>query len=61
MQFSTSIQNQIKKDAHLVASGQIQGAHWHFFASSGSDSLGADPRVIDVLVQNGIPFTVHIP
>jgi hypothetical protein len=44
-----------------VASGQITGAHWHFFASNASSSVGADPRVIDLLVQKGIPFTVHLP
>ena len=59
--YSRSIRAQIDKDAHLLASGQIQGAHWHFFASGASDSVGADPRVIDLLVQKGIPFTVHLP
>ena len=35
--------------------------HWHFWASSASDTIGADKRVIDLLVANHIPFTIHIP
>ncbi|GGC05855.1 VWA domain-containing protein [Cellulomonas carbonis] len=59
--YSRSIRNQIEKDAALVANGRISGAHWHFYASDVSSSIGADPRIIDLLVQKGIPFTVHAP
>jgi hypothetical protein len=61
VRWSSSIETQILKDAALKTNGDITGAHWHFFASSASDSIGADKRVLDLLQQNGIPFTVHIP
>lgn len=53
--------NQIREDAWLVKKGDIQGAHWHFFASSRSNTIGADKRVFDLLDQAGIPYTVHLP
>lgn len=59
--FSTAIQKQIEKDAYLVSAGRIDGAHWHFYASATSSSIGADPKVIDLLVAKGIPFTIHVP
>ncbi len=61
VRWSSSIEIQIKKDAALLANGDLGGAHWHFFASSASDSIGADKRVLDLLSQNNIPFTIHIP
>jgi hypothetical protein len=61
VKYSRSIRTQIEKDAYLVSSRRIVGAEWHFFASDVSDTIGADPRIIDLLVANGIPFTVHIP
>ena len=30
-------------------------AHWHFFASSASNTIGADERVLDLLDQLGGP------
>lgn len=61
VKWSKSIENQIKKDAWLVQQGQIDSAHWHLFASSSSNTIGADSRVLDLLNQYGIPFTVHVP
>ena len=58
---STSIRNQILKGAHLVRTGAINGARWHFYASAVSNTIGADPKIIDLLVANGIPFTIHVP
>ncbi|MGV8973603.1 MAG: VWA domain-containing protein [Rhodoglobus sp.] len=58
---SISIRNQIRKDARLVNTQAINGARWHFYASAVSNTIGADPKVIDLLVANGIPFTIHIP
>jgi hypothetical protein len=55
------VQRQIRKDAWLIASGAVQGAHWHVVASSSSDSLGVDPRVLDLLDAAGIRYTVHLP
>ena len=59
--FSKVIQKQIEKDALLIKNQAITGAHWHFFASATSSSIGADPRVIDLLLEKGIPFTIHVP
>jgi hypothetical protein len=49
---TSSIQNQIRKDAELIARGRIQGAHWHFFQ-------GVEQAVLDFLTQHGISYTVH--
>lgn len=54
-------ERQIRKDAWLVNNGYIKGAHWHFFASSRSNTLGADTRVLDMLDTYGIPYTIHAP
>jgi hypothetical protein len=59
--FSQFARNQIHKDAWLVRNGDIEGAHWHFFASARSNKIGADPRLLDLLDDVGIPFTIHIP
>ncbi len=59
--FSASIEKQIRSDAYLIETGEIIGAQWHFFPSAKSDSLGADKRVLDLLEELGIPYTIHLP
>jgi hypothetical protein len=59
--WSSFTQRQIRKDAWLISSGQIGGAHWHFVMSSASGSLGADPKVLDLLDEAGITYTIHLP
>lgn len=59
--FSQFTQRQIRKDAWLIKNGDIQAAHWHFFASSRSNTVGADKRVLDLLDQQHIPYTIHAP
>jgi hypothetical protein len=54
-------ERQIRKDAWLIKNGDIQAAHWHFFASSRSNTIGADPRVLDLLDAFDIPYTIHTP
>ena len=49
---TTSIRRQIAKDKELIDTGQVDGAHWHFWQ-------GADQSLLDELVQAGIDFTVH--
>lgn len=63
VKWGKSIENQIKKDAWLVqqASNGVDSAQWHFFASSASNTIGADKRVLDLLDQNNIPYTIHTP
>ena len=59
--WSTFTRNQLAKDAWLVKSGSIKGAHWHFSASSRSNTIGADQRVFDFLEKHKIPYTIHLP
>lgn len=64
VKYQSSIARQIEKDARLLndpANGQITGAVWHFVASGRSDSLGADPRLLDLLDENGIKYVIHLP
>lgn len=61
VQLSPTIERQINSDAYLIRTGAIQGAHWHFFPSEGSHSLGASPSVLDRLDSVGIPYTIHLP
>jgi RHS repeat-associated protein len=46
------IERQILKDFELIQSGQIRGAHWHFFQ-------GAQRDVLEFLNKLGIPYTVY--
>jgi hypothetical protein len=59
--YSAFARNQIQKDAWLVRNGDIEGAHWHFFASARSNTIGADPRLLDLLDEFDIPYTIHVP
>ncbi len=58
---SPSIERQIRSDAYLVDQGDIDGAHWHFFASAVSKTLGPSKPVLDLLDELEIPYTIHIP
>ena len=59
--WSEYTRNQIREDAWLVKSGDIDGAHWHFFASSRSNTIGADERVFGLLDELEILYTIHLP
>lgn len=54
---------QIEKDALLVHTEQtgINGAVWHFVASGRSGIIQADPRILDLLEENGIDYVIHLP
>ncbi|TFC91318.1 MULTISPECIES: hypothetical protein [Cryobacterium] len=58
---SPSIERQIRSDAYLVQKGDIKGAHWDFFASSVSNTMGPSAPVLDLLDEMGIPYTIHVP
>jgi hypothetical protein len=49
---TSTFRKQILKDAELIGTKEIKGAHWHFFQ-------GAQREVLDFLTQNGIKYTVH--
>lgn len=55
------IRRQINSDAYAVETGQIDGAHWHFYPSSRTDQLGASSAVMALLEEKGIPYTIHLP
>ena len=59
--WSSSVEAQIRSDAWLVQTGAVSGARWHFFGSDYSHTVGADPRVLDLLAEAGIPFSIHLP
>jgi hypothetical protein len=59
--WSPSVERQIRSDAWLIETGQIEGAHWDFMASSVSNTIGANPKVLDLLDEVGIPYTIHLP
>ncbi len=55
------IERQIRSDAHLIAMGNLEGAHWHFFASSHTNKMGASKPLLDRLDEVGIKYTIHPP
>lgn len=56
-----SIEKQIMSDHFLVEQGEIERAHWHFFPSSVSNTVGPSQQVIDVLNKLDIDYTIHLP
>lgn len=59
--FSTPLARQIQSDAFLVKTGVVDGAHWDFFPSDRTSQLGAHPKVLDLLDEAGITYTIHLP
>lgn len=55
------LERQIRSDAHLIQIGSIKGAHWHFLPSAHTNKLGAHEKVLDLLDELGIPYTIHPP
>lgn len=63
--FRSRVQRQIEKDAAILAdkTGEnraVVGVVWHFVGGR-TGSLGADPRVLDLLDANKIPYVIHLP
>ena len=52
VKMTSRLAKQMDRDAELIATRQIRGAHWHFFQ-------GAEPEVLEQLTVRGIRFTVH--
>lgn len=55
------VRHQIESDAYLVATGEIESAHWHFFASADTRKIGPSAEVVKLLNDHGIAFTIHMP
>ena len=56
---SRRVKKQILKDAELMATGEIEGAHWHFFRSGVTGKIGGTQPLLDYLTEKGIPYTIH--
>ena len=63
LKYQSGITGQIEKDALLVHPEQtgINGAVWHFVASGRPGTIGADPRILELLEENGIKYVIHWP
>jgi hypothetical protein len=63
--FRSTVIRQIEKDAAILAdtrgvNGEVRQAVWHFVGGR-TGSLGADPRVLDLLEEKGIAYVIHLP
>ncbi len=52
---------QITKEERLLDMGRVDGIEWHFFPSSRSGTIGADPAIIKALQDAKIPYFFHLP
>lgn len=62
--FRSRIKKQVSKDAAILAddvdNDDIDEVVWHFVGGR-TGSLGADPRVLEMLEQNGIKYVIRLP
>ncbi|WP_257159275.1 hypothetical protein [Corynebacterium cystitidis] len=58
--YTDALARQIRTDAYAVKEGTIGSAHWHFFPDK-NGRLGGDPKLLDLLDKNNIPYTYHTP
>jgi len=54
------------KDKRLLKNGNFRAVEWHFFPSGSSNTIGADPRIIEALQSTvdglpGITYYIHLP
>ena len=40
---------------------KVRGIHWHFLPHDAYDSLGPTQEILDCLIRNNIPYTIHFP
>jgi len=58
--YSAKTLTQIRKDAWLLRyAKEINRVEWHFFRSAETGRIGADPRLLRALDDNGIPYVIH--
>lgn len=57
--WSTHIREEIARDAEFLNSGKIKSIEYHFYVSKKSGTVGADPRVFELLRESGIPYEIH--
>jgi hypothetical protein len=51
----------LSPEGKAVHGQDITAVHWHFFPHGGFNSLGPADFVLDCLIRNNIPFTIHAP
>ncbi len=61
VRYNKRIITQIRKDVDLRRTGEVDRIQWNFFASDISSSIGADPRILDLLQTEGIEVIFHLP
>ncbi|WP_411342700.1 hypothetical protein ACE3MZ_13625 [Paenibacillus sp. WLX1005] len=59
VKYSQVAKTQILKDAELVANDSVKNYTWHFLRSGVTGKVGADPRLLQLLTQNGIKYVIH--
>ncbi|WP_411347183.1 RHS repeat-associated core domain-containing protein [Paenibacillus sp. WLX2291] len=59
VKYSQVAETQILKDAELVANDSVKNYTWHFLRSGVTSKIGADPRLLQLLTQNGIKYVIH--
>ncbi|MEV4706224.1 VWA domain-containing protein [Actinoplanes sp. NPDC049316] len=59
LHYEKRFEEQIRKDVWLSNKEGVK-LHWHFFVSGRSGTVGPDAKMLDLLQQNNIPFTIHV-
>jgi hypothetical protein len=50
------------RDANKVTRQyKVRAVHWHFLPHNAYNALGPTQEVLDCLIRNGIPYTIHFP
>ena len=57
----SEVEPQLRSDAYLLKTGQLEATHWHFFASPQTNKVGANSELLDRLDEAGIRCTIHLP
>lgn len=45
----------------VVRQYRVRAVHWHFMPHNAYNTLGPTQEVLDCLIRNGIPYTIHFP
>jgi len=59
--FSTHVREEIARDVYLLKKGKVDIVEYHFYWSEASKSIGADPKVLELLRKHNIPYKIHPP
>lgn len=58
---TSEMKMQIRSDVWARKNGEVEGVHWHFFASGHTDKVGASESLLEYLEKYDIPYTIHLP